>query len=307
MDNYENNVSENENGTLNDNSSALKDTAENVSENQIDTNLPTDTENKSVEKLAEEASNSEASDDSDDIKEEEVKDEPAFSKEDFTAKPKRTVIMPGIKVAFSVLLVSVIAVAIYFVFFNYNIKGTWVTAENENGDARTTLSFKENGVVEMTVGSVTIKGDYSFLDSDNGINISIVYSSTSFMYGDFTYKITGNALTGKTLEITDDNGNSLKMNSGKAPSVLSPAAERKYTQKLVGTWKNDNMSYTFTDDGYMYLDYNYITFECTYSDDGSKIAASYYAPIKNDIEIEFSFTDDDTVTIDGLEFTRVKE
>lgn len=223
---------------------------------------------------------------------------------DFSAKPKRSVILPSLKVAFTIILLSIIAVSTYFVFFNTNIKGTWTTTDEESPAV---LAFKDGGEVEMTIGSTTIKGDYSFLDDEeeqNRINISLVYSSTSFLYGDFNYTVTGNLFTGRTLTISDTSGNLLTLKSGAVDSPVSPEIDREYTKKLVGVWKNDAITYTFTDDGYMYLDYNYITFECSYSDDGEKIKAKYYVPEENEIEIEFKFLDDNTVEIDGLEFTR---
>lgn len=223
---------------------------------------------------------------------------------DFSAKPKRSVILPSLKVAFTIILLCIIAVSTYFVFFNTNIKGTWTTTDEESPAV---LTFKDGGVVEMTIGSTTIKGDYSFLDDEeeqNRVNISIVYSSTSFLYGDFNYTVTGNLFTGRTLTISDTSGNQLTLKSGAIDSPVSPDIDREYTKKLVGVWKNDTITYTFTDDGYMYLDYNYITFECSYSDDGEKIKAKYYVPEENEIEIEFKFLDDNTVEIDGLEFTR---
>lgn len=223
---------------------------------------------------------------------------------DFSAKPKRSVILPSLKVAFTVMVLCIIAFATYFVFFNTNMKGTWTTTDEESPAV---LTFKDGGEVEMTIGSTTIKGDYSFLEDEEEkkrVNISLVYSSTSFLYGDFTYSVTGNLFTGRTLTISDASGNMLTLKSGATDSPVSPAPDREYTKKLVGTWKNDAITYTFTEDGYMYLDYSYITFECSYSDNGEKIKAKYYAPEENEIEIEFKFLDDNTVEIDGLEFTR---
>ncbi len=236
---------------------------------------------------------------------------------EFKAKPgSEPVVMPGIKAAFCIMLVAVLFVSAYFLFFNRNVKGVWTTDQN---DVHTVLNFKENGVVEMTIGTITIKGDYKILDdadsdndeqasnsNDHRINISIVYSTTSFMYGDFTYDITGNFFTGRTLKLTDDSNNSMTLESGKKETILKPDADRKYTKKLIGVWENENMTYTFTEDGFMYLDLNYISFECSYSDNGEKIVAQYYTPEETSVNIDFAFQGDDTVVIDGLVFTRKK-
>ncbi|MGN0517504.1 MAG: hypothetical protein ACI4II_02125, partial [Acutalibacteraceae bacterium] len=68
---------------------------------------------------------------------------------DFSAKPKRSVILPSLKVAFTIILLSIIAVSTYFVFFNTNIKGTWTTTDEESPAV---LAFKDGGEGEMTIG-----------------------------------------------------------------------------------------------------------------------------------------------------------
>lgn len=154
------------------------------------------------------------------------------------------------------VVVVALAIGVYFVFFNNNIKGTTWLYTDENSTSKTYYTFTGktmeivSGDEYMTQKNIycDVKYDGNTISVMNGENVGVQY----------TYTISGNLIQGKTLTLSMEGYVVAEMpnaNKIELPEELS-GPEFTKNDDIIGIWKNtaeqgyvDYM--TFTEDGMM--------------------------------------------------------
>jgi len=222
-----------------------------------------------------------------------------------------------ILIACCILLASIIAFGAfvgYTKLFGKGVEGTWVLAEQAEqdeakagGNGVTYFTFKEDGTAYMTIGSMTVDGQWAY-DTEaetKTIQVAVYY----FFNGTFTAEVEGNAFEGKTLKLSNESGTLYEFVSSTVPEMLPEADEKAKTDaSLTGVWCNEQSGnfYTFNEDGTCLIEQPsaFLTIEGRYSVNKDKIVLTYIATEEVETELPYSKNDDGTITIDSLVYTK---
>lgn len=237
-------------------------------------------------------------------------------------KSKRFIQTPII-IAAAILVCALLVFGVWKLFFDNSIVGAWVVegsiatsdeiSEEEAVNGNTYYIFtddvNEDGdkIAKLRVGTMELSGTYSIQNNTDGTQ-SLTVSISYIFAGTYTYNISGNAFTGRTLTFTSDSG-SVNFQSASLPQLKVGVSEDfKANNDIVGTWNESeyNFTYTFNEDGTAHVDEGgTLTVDGTYVVDDSKIVITYLASEELTLEIEYSL-DGDTLVLSGLGYTKVK-
>lgn len=247
----------------------------------------------------------------DDVYRESVPEEEIQINEDPENKPIG--LQKPIFIACCILLASIIAFGGfvgYTKLFGNGVEGTWVLAEQASmdeaksgGNGVTYFTFKDDGTAYMTIGSMTVDGQWAY-DTEAEtptIEVSVYY----FFNGTFTAEVKGNALVGKTLTLGNESGPLYEFVSSSVPEMLPEADDKaKMDDTVTGVWYNEDSGnfYTFNADGTCLVEQPgaYLTIEGRYSIEEDKIVLTYIASEEVETDLTYSKNDDGTITIDTL-------
>ncbi len=173
-------------------------------------------------------------------------------------KKKKTGLIIGIIAAVVVLIVA--GITGYFYFFNKTLIGSWA---GDTDGIETTLTFKDDGVVDLNMGAITVEGKYE--DKGNKtLNIDIGVDGANIISGEYKYEITP-GFSDKKLMLTVDN--KTVAYSSAQPKELTPPEDFTPVDNLVGTWSNEETGFTyeFTNDGFAIFKRLNMTVKLTYT------------------------------------------
>lgn len=207
----------------------------------------------------------------------------------------------------AIATVSVIFGVLAFVMFNKGIKGSW---EESNGEY--ILTFKRDGVVSLTVGSLTQDdGSYNIKDRNN-MTLKVAISGLESS-ADVNYKITGNIITGRQLTLNYGDGNVKTFNSVNYSSKVKAYDEYNVSDELIGSWTDQSgyFEFTFYKNG-IYVMENKSTgvFSARgpYTVDGNKIKRSFVTASGETKEVSEQYSvSGDKLILEGVELTKVKD
>lgn len=173
-------------------------------------------------------------------------------------KKKKTGLIIGIIAAIAVLIVA--GVTGYFYFFNKTLIGSW---SGDTDGVETTLTFKEDGVVELNMGAITVEGKYEEKENKT-LNIDIGVDGASIISGEYKYEITS-GFSDRKLMLTVDN--KTVTYASDQQKELTPPEDFTPVDNLVGTWSNEatGFTYEFTDDGFAIFKRSNMTVKLTYT------------------------------------------
>ncbi len=192
-------------------------------------------------------------------------------------KPRKRKITKNIQlyVTAAVSISALLTIIIWNLFFNQSLTGDWsytetafdisdtsdsadeaVTATSAEGHV--TYSFTKDGDCKVTIGSTSVLGYYELASTKeygNVATIAVFYGSNPVVYGNYSYKITGNVFTGKklTLENVYYDDDIQTFTSGKAEDTLTPFDDPQFDDKLIGSWydSTNDIFYEFKENGEM--------------------------------------------------------
>lgn len=248
-------------------------------------------------------------------------------------KNKHIIQVPLI-IAAAILVCAVLAFFAWKVFFNNSIVGTWVvkdpvsttdeaSSETSSPDEAektvTYYTFYENGRASMKIGTMEVSGTYEVTQGQDGtqnLSVSIYYYFT----GEYTYTISGNALTGRQLVLNNETQQqTYSFESADMPVIkMEPSKDFEKNDDVIGTWNESdyNMTYTFNADGTVQIAEQEVelanketapmlTVTGTYVIKDNVITVTYMTNEETTLDIEFS-RDGDTLILSGLGYTKVK-
>lgn len=187
------------------------------------------------------------------------------------------------------VIVIVLAVGVYFVFFNKSPKGIWVYEGNtEEGAVNVYYNFSDNSLETVSGDEyVTRKATYYNINYDkNSFNLNLSEENVSKI----VYNISGNMIKGRTLsfyfESSPDQKTELKsINSMDDVPTELKGPEFVKNDEIIGVWRNTSKSgilefIVFDDKGYMtqsQIISNTYSTEATqrYTFDGKKVNMKY--------------------------------
>ena len=282
-----------------------------------------------------------AKDDSQKIRDEEnltnhiTENEPE-SEEEKPLLPRKRKIVKNVQlpIVFGIFLAVLITAVVWSLFFNQTITGTWYYINNgeytetfdsptESSDEpeeivheytqRVCYEFNEGGECIVTLGTMSVMGQYDLYSTDDShmLTAAVIYQSTPPLYGSYNYKVEGNAFTGKKLIISAAGSDEeITLQEGKGENPLTPYEDFKGDDRLVGTWRDDDVGvdYTFTADGYFTRssdDGLSIEHAYTVIDDGA-IMTKYFGDSEQNYSYTYSFDDNNNLSINGEALTKVK-
>lgn len=185
-----------------------------------------------------------------------------------------------------IVIIAALSILVWKSFFDDTIVGTWScvqvsevtetydtaeavdTADTADSSIKETtktyeepisFTFNNDNTCKATVGTVSIPGSYQLAVDENGnkiLSVSIIYSYSPLLYGNYPYKIEGNIFTGRKLSIINSAGEAIyELDRGEQESVLTPFDEFKSDPAIVGEWKSDDLgaTYKIEENGTMYL------------------------------------------------------
>lgn len=237
---------------------------------------------------------------------------------------RKCVIQISVLVAAGILLCALIVFGVCKIFFDNSIVGTWIvegsTATNDqlkteeeavNGNTYYIFTDEKdkdgNKIAKLAVGTMELTGTYDIINNDDGtqkLSVSISY----FFTGEYDFKVSGNALTGKVLTLSSDNGDFNFLSASKPKVSVEKSDDFKVNKDIVGEWNESdyNITYIFNEDGTAHVNEGgTLTVDGTYVVDDSKITITYLASQESTLDIEYSL-DGDTLVLSGLGYTKVK-
>lgn len=243
-------------------------------------------------------------------------------------KNNRVIQVPVI-IAAAILVCAVLAFFAWKVFFNNSVVGTWVvqgsiaTSDEASTDeaarnSATYYTFYENGKASLTVGTMEVSGTYEVTQGEDGtqnLSVSIYYYFT----GEYTYTVSGNALTGRQLVLSNESQQTIAFESADKPVIkMEPSKDFEKNDDVTGTWNESdyNMTYTFNEDGTVQIAEQEVelangetvpmlTVTGTYVIRDGVITVTYMTNEETTLDIEFS-RDGDTLVLSGLGYTKVE-
>ena len=251
----------------------------------------------------------------DDVYRESVPDEEIVISQDPENKPLG--LQKPILIACCILLASIIAFGCfvgYTKLFGKGVEGTWVLAEQASqdeaksgGNGVTYFTFAEDGTAYLTIGSMTVDGQWAY-DTEaetTTIEVSVYY----FFNGTFTAEVEGNVFVGRTLTLGNDSGPLYEFVSSSIPEMLPEANEEaKLDDEITGVWYNEDSGnfYTFNADGTCTVEQPgaYLTIDGRYSIEEDAIVLTYISNEEVETELSYSKNDDGTITIDTLIYNK---
>lgn len=251
-----------------------------------------------------------------------------------STKNKTHKVCPCLIVAACIFLASLIFFGLWTMFFQTSIVGTWaVTFTDSSSDEKVIsydLKFKfepmtnteENGTGNVTVnlGNISYFGTYRFTEGSDGkpqIWIYSILDGTTFINSHLIYSVEGNALTGRTLKLTDVEGSFIPVGSDMdfemKPSAIDykikPIDNARLDKAIIGSWNGgiDTVyTYTFNEDQTFSVSSKYRYITGSYSAADGTLTLCYYTST-GDIQEEnltYIVNDTGTVSFNGLEFTK---
>ncbi len=234
--------------------------------------------------------------------------------------------------------IAIVAAALLFLFvwksfFDQTIIGQWhldvegsyeSTADNAESEdtaqvdysQRLGYEFTEDGDCIVTLGSMTVNGSYQLASTSelgNVMSAQVLFDNSPIFYGTFSYKVRGNAFTGRRIEIIDAYDSSAEvmvLEEGGVEDPLTPYDEPQLDDKLVGTWNGEDSgtTYEFTKDGFVTRTSIYgLTVRQAYTVmDGGFLLMKYVADTEESYTSAYEFDGNDLV-IDGEIFKKISE
>lgn len=184
------------------------------------------------------------------------------------------------------------------------------TAEAEYSQ-RVSYEFTKDGECIVTVGTMSVPGEYYLSTDDDGNNIVsayVIYGYIPVIYDSFTYEITGNIFTGKKLTLCASDGTVTELTKGEGEDPLVPFDDFTPDEQLYGEWRSDELgfSYKFDKDGYMWLSADDgMVVEHAYTIMDGFILTKYYGQEQYSESLYYTL-EDGILTIDGVEFTKTE-
>lgn len=245
-------------------------------------------------------------------------------------KSKRFIQTPLI-IAGAILVAALLAFGAWKIFFDNTIVGTWVVEDSvatsdeattdeavRNSNTYYTFTDKTNEdgekIATLSVGTMELSGTYSVTNDTDGTQ-TLTVSISYFFAGDYTFNVTGNAITGRILTLTSasatDDGQTSSINflSAQKPTLKTPVSKDfKVKDEIVGEWNESTygITYTFNEDGTAHVDEGgTLTVDGTYTVSDDKITITYLTNQETSLELEYSF-DGDTLILSGLGYTKVE-
>lgn len=255
-------------------------------------------------------------------------------KENIILPRKRNIVKnTQLSIVFGVFLAAFITAITWSLFFNQSVIGKWYYINNgeytETFDSPTGTSdepeiitqeytqrvcyeFKENGECVVTLGTMSVVGQYNLYSADESkmLTAAVAYQYTPLLYGSYTYEIKGNALTGKKLIISASGSEEeLVLEEGEGENPLEKFRDFKGDDRLTGTWRDDDIGieYKFTSDGYFTRSSDDgLIIEHTYTiiDDGV-IMAKYFGDDEQNYSYNYSFDADNNLIINDTVLKKI--
>lgn len=292
-----------------------KEKLEQISENEEDITV-SDELNEEIQLEVVDAENSESDEavyetSEEDVYRESVPEEEVQILSETEKKPLG--LQKPILIACCIFLAAVIAfggLMVYNKLFNPGVEGVWVLAEQasmdeakSSGNGVTYFTFDKDGKASMTIGSMTVVGDWSYSETDAEVEVAISY----FFSGTFTAEVEGNIFTGRTLSLTDDSGSYDFVSSSIPEMYPKTDKDAKTDSKLTGVWSNSDSGnvYTFNEDGTCVIEQaSILTINGRYSVKDGTVTVSYIANEEVETAMTYEINDDGTITIDSLVYTK---
>lgn len=265
--------------------------------------------------------------------EEKAVSEEKTAKEEKPILPRKRKIVKNVQlpITFGIVLAAFLTLFVWKAFFNTSIVGTWYyihdgeytetlnnpsetgdTAEHTNSySQRVVYEFNEDGSCTVTLGTMSIMGPYSTYQTEDGnvLSASVYYQYTPLLYGSYSYAVTGNIFTGRTLTIFDSEGEEdVRLKSGEGKNPLTRYEDEQLDERLTGRWKDSEYEeyFTFTDDGHMIIEVeNQLKIDHVYTvfDEGV-LMTKYYADTEQTYSYNYSF-DDGVLIFNGNKMEKV--
>ncbi len=230
------------------------------------------------------------------------------------AVKKKSPVMPCIIISASILVLAVVLGIVYLLFFNTSIAGTYIIENTVSNDAdeeitQTYYIFDDDGNLKMLFGSLEFDGTYEIANEDGTSQITLNVQAAN-LYGTYNYSVSGNKLTGISIEISDTSGNSMKFISADYENPdIAPIEDAKVDSALVGTWEDTGgygVQYTFNDDSTLVMTGSGMIINSYYSADNGQLNIKYLADSLVENDAEYS-VDGETLTLNGMEFQKSVE
>lgn len=261
---------ENDNGENKEETAPVTDESAEVSEESkaIETkteDTPDEKDNSDEKDVSDEKNDSDGKDDTAETDDSDENDD-EVSEQEKPILPRKRRITKNIQlyVTSCITGAALLFIIIWGLFFNQSVFGTWnyeVPAEETADTASTadeptnsviTYEFKKDGTCVATYGTMSMDGTFQLASTEDYGNVI----SISTLYGTYSYKVKGNAFTGRRLELTNiyyDEDNMI-LKKGKASDPLTPYENPQLDERLIGKWydSDNDIIYEFTEDGEMY-------------------------------------------------------
>lgn len=239
-----------------------------------------------------------------------------------TVVKKKPFIQLPIIIAAALVLAVALGFFIFKGFFDTSLPGTWIfeqelqsSASTEDEAANTKIlnyfTFKDDGELTVTVGTISYIGTYSISNDEDSNNKILTMYVPSVINGTFNMDVSGNIFTGRTLTLANTSSTDTKfeLKSGKytAPEIKRDG-EFTPNEDLIGKWTyNDglyNLSFEFNKDGTAtYTENKQIKFEGIYSYTDSTITLTYYTIEEATMDANYTISDG-SIVINGITFTK---
>ena len=213
----------------------------------------------------------------------------AYSGSSYALQPegktkKKRLIQTPLIIALIIVLVAVAGYFTYIFFFLREPEGVVWSCEYQG--VTYYCEFKEDGVFNMHVGSITLDSTYEKNISDGSKRLMIQSYNTFFKYGEFAdYEITGSRiLKNQEMKITYEDETSFTLKQcDEVPNPLELPENFVPDENLIGSWTNyyygaEYCVVTFNNDGSASVNYvmNGITYNGTYTLENDTINFTFY-------------------------------
>ena len=226
-----------------------------------------------------------------------------------------------VPIIISLVLVLALAAGLFVMkgFFNTSVVGTWIINEQSTPDEATKATeevdpnvnyytFEDDGTALISLGTMRMVGTYKITDGKDSDTIDIDIPNA--LQNSFTFKVSGNIFTGRTLVLESSYYNQaweFKSTKLVTPEI-KPDPKFKPNDKLIGTWTyNDGynkFSYKFNEDGTaLFNQYDLLYADASYTYTDEKIVLTYYVSAVETGEMEIKYlAEDDKLIINGYAY-----